>query len=179
GYAFYRPYAAASTAAAPALRAASLTRSAASQQAADTLSAQHACAVRISDTLGDYYDFGNIDSTRAQLGLLFEDLEALNQGFVSERYSTYSNQTPTAFIENLIATRGCKQVLVYIAGGGLQSARSTAVIGQSPHADGSFDAHYLSSSSIAKLVGQNRAVEFDLLLDGAVLADQLGDARRA
>src|SRR5213076_2731558 len=110
GYAFYRPYAAASTAAAPALRAASLTRSAATQQAADTLAAQHACAVRISDTLGDFYDFGNIDSTRERLGILFQDLQALNHGFVSERYSTYSKRTPTGFIQHLIASKGCRQL---------------------------------------------------------------------
>jgi len=116
-YAFYRPYgtatASAASASAASLRAAaapSLTRSAATQQAADTLAAQHACAVRISDTLGDFYDFGNIDSTRAQLGMLFEDLQTLNEGFVSARYSTYSKQTPTGFIQKLIASKGCKQI---------------------------------------------------------------------
>ncbi|MEA2183555.1 MAG: hypothetical protein QOF69_2740, partial [Solirubrobacteraceae bacterium] len=166
-YAFYRPYSAAASSFANAFAAAapSLERSAATQQAADTLAAQHACAVRISDTLGDFYDFGNIDSTRAQLGLLFEGLEALNPGFISERYSTYSNRTPTGFIQHLVDTKGCKQILVYVAGGGIKGAHSTAVIGQSPHAGGTLDAQYLTSSAVARLIGANRGVEFDVLVD--------------
>ena len=86
------------------------------QEVADALAAEKSCALRISDTLGDFYDFGRVDKTRARLGNFFEGLEKLNAGFLSRRYTTKGGKSPIAAAQDMIDAAGCKDLFIYGAG---------------------------------------------------------------
>ncbi len=97
---------------------------AAQQRAANALAAQHACVLRLSDTLGDFFDFGRVDQTRAQLGIFFKRLSELNPGFKQERYLPRLGRTPTAEAQRLI-NQGCKDLTIYAAGAAQKSGAAT------------------------------------------------------
>lgn len=95
--------------------------------AADQLAAERACVLRVSDTYGDFYDFTGADNTRARLGDLMFVLRQLNGGLVDERYSRGSRRSPLAQLANLIETKGCKDVFLYLAGRGFTKGGGTTI----------------------------------------------------
>ena len=110
---FDRPWKVRAEAAKAKARAAATTpeTAAARQRLADALAAaERSCALRVSDTLGDFYDYGNVDETRASLGRVLRDLGRLNAGFVSQRYTARAGRTPTQTAQGLIDD-GCRDSL--------------------------------------------------------------------
>ncbi len=135
------------------------------QQVADALAAERSCALRVSDTLGDFFDFGGVDRTRARLGLFFEGLEALNGGFVSRRYTTRAGETPIQAAQAMIDGDGCKDLFLYAAGAGAQSADGGIVIGVRPARGGVIEWHVVTTEQLAGLVEANPGVTFKFLFD--------------
>ncbi len=97
------------------------------RSAADQLAADKACVLRVSDTYGDFYDFTGADNTRARLGDLMYVLRQLNGGLVDERYTRASGRSPLSQLANLIETKGCKDVFLYLAGRGYAKGGGTTI----------------------------------------------------
>ncbi|HEY6760289.1 MAG TPA: tandem-95 repeat protein, partial [Baekduia sp.] len=136
----------------------------ADRRAAAALATQHACALRVSDTLGDFYDFGRVDRTRAQLGLFFKRLSDLAPGFVTERYVAHDGGTPPAAAQRLIDKNGCRDLLLYAAGGAARNGAPAIVIGVRA-AGGGLSWQTLTAADLARLVKANPAVTFALIFD--------------
>ncbi|HEX8120637.1 MAG TPA: tandem-95 repeat protein, partial [Solirubrobacteraceae bacterium] len=135
------------------------------QQVADALAAEKSCALRISDTLGDFLDFGRVDKTRARLGLFFEGLEKLNAGFVSRRYTTSAGRTPMTVAQRLIDEAGCKDLFLYLAGGAPRTGDGGIVVGMRPAAGGLIEWQVITAADLEALVKANPSVTFKFLFD--------------
>jgi VCBS repeat-containing protein len=133
------------------------------QQVADALAAEKSCALRISDTLGDFFDFGRVDKTRARLGLFFEGLEKLNAGFISRRYTTTSGDSPIQAAQALIDGSGCKDLFLYAAGAGTKDG--DIIIGMRPAPGGLLEWQVLTAAQLEGLVKANPSVTFKFLFD--------------
>jgi hypothetical protein len=135
------------------------------QEIADALAAEKSCALRVSDTVGDFFDFGRVDVTRARLGNLLEGLEDLNAGFVSRRYTTKAGLTPIQAAQALIDDAGCRDLLMYVAGAGPRSGEAGIVIGMRPVRGGAIEWHLLTGDQLEALVKRNRDVTFKFVFD--------------
>jgi hypothetical protein len=133
------------------------------QQIADALAAERSCALRVSDTLGDFFDYGRVDQTRARLGLFLEGLEALNAGFVSRRYTTKGARTPIEAAQALIDA-GCRDLLIYVAGAAPRTGAAGIVAGMRV-AGGVLEWHLLTGDALEGLTKRNRNVGFKFVLD--------------
>ena len=162
---FDRPWSAEAAARRARTRQAADTPAGPRQAVADALAAEKSCALRISDTLGDFYDFGRVDQTRARLGLFFEGLEKLNAGFVSRRYTTSGARTPIQTAQDLIDNSGCRDLFVYTAGAASPSGDAAIVIGMRPVGGGRMEWHILTAKQLEKLVKDNPSVTFKFLFD--------------
>jgi hypothetical protein len=137
----------------------------AQQKVADALAAEKSCAFRVSDTLGDFLDFGRVDQTRARLGLFFEGLEKLNAGFVSRRYTTKQGQSPIRAAQALIDEAGCRDLFIYTAGAASRTGEAGIVIGMRSIRGGAMEWHVLTAEDLAALVDANPNVTFKFLID--------------
>ncbi|HEV2815113.1 MAG TPA: Ig-like domain-containing protein, partial [Solirubrobacteraceae bacterium] len=135
------------------------------QQVADALAAEKSCALRISDTMGDFFDFGRVDVTRARLGLFFEGLEKLNAGFISRRYTTKSGQTPIQAAQELIDDAGCRDLFLYAAGAAPKDGQAGMVVGMRTAPGGLIEWHVITGDELEALVKKNQAVTFKFLFD--------------
>ncbi len=135
------------------------------QQIADALAAEKACALRVSDTAGDFFDFGRVDVTRARLGNFLEDLEDLNAGFVSRRYTTKAGLTPIQSAQALIDDAGCRDLLLYVAGAAPRTGEAGIVVGMRPAGGGALEWHLLTGEQLEALVKRNRGVTFKFVFD--------------
>lgn len=156
---------------------ASAAAQAAQQRLADALAGERACALRVSDTLGDFYDFGQVDKTRASLGRLLRTLSERNGAFRTALYRTADGATPAQAVQALVE-RGCQDVLLYVAGGATRAGEP--VIGVRPTDDGRVQWHTVGADVLERVVRANPGVSFKLVLDvpfGGKLADALQDER--
>ena len=171
--AFDRPWtsSAAGTAApaAPAAPGSPLEAAAARQQAADQLAAEHSCAVRVSDTLGDFYDAASVDQSRARIGVLFNALARLNPGFISTRYrfaTVRGGESLTSFISKLLTKRGCKDLMIYVAGGGyVTRGQSVINVGTRVRRDGRIEQQTVTASALRAILRAHPDVTFKVMLD--------------
>ena len=171
--AFDRPWS--SSAAAPAAPAvlpapgAPLEAAAARKQAADALAAEHSCAVRVSDTLGDFYDAASVDQSRARIGVLFNALSRLNPGFVSTRYrfaTVRGGESLKSFIAKLLTKRGCKDLMLYVAGGGYVSGGQSVInVGTRVRRDGRVEQQTVTASALRAILREHPGVTFKIMLD--------------
>jgi hypothetical protein len=149
---------------------------AAQKRLADAIARDHSCALRVSDTLGDFYDFGSVDRTRAALGRAFNRLARLNPGFVTQRYTARARTTAVDAAQKLIAG-GCTDLALYVAGSGTRTGAAGIVIGVRPRSGG-VQWHTLTAADIEGLVQANRHVTFKLVFDAPYagrVAQQLSD----
>jgi VCBS repeat-containing protein len=174
--AFYRPYTGtaglssgdsarkAPRLARPARRLRTTLDSSAAATVAALLASQRACTVRVGDTLpGGYYDFAKVAQSRAALAYLFSQLGELAPGFASFIYSRRSGLSPTGFVAHEISARGCRDVLLYMAGAGYSGASAVNVgmglRGQSVvHQD-------VTLAAVRGLVRSHPKVRFELVVD--------------
>ena len=133
-------------------------------QVAALLASQHACVVRFSDTVrGGYYAFAHIAQSRAALAFRFSQLANFSSGFQSFIYSRTSRLSPTAFIADQISSHGCKDVMLYMAGGGYPGAGAVNIgmginVADPLHQD-------VTAAALRGLAGTNPGVNFELVLD--------------
>jgi hypothetical protein len=150
---------------------------AAAQRLADALAAERSCALRVSDTLGDFSDYARVDKTRAALGRELKDLSKLNRTFISDRYVASDGRTPMQSAQALIE-RGCKDLFVYVAGSATRSGTAGVVVGIRPLGGRAIEWHTLSASALEALVQANRGVTFKFVFDAPYagrIAQQLSD----
>ena len=167
---FYRPYTGAESLmirqmkrVTPRAMAAALDPSLAAR-VASLLASQRACAVRFSDTVkGGFYAFAAVAQSRAALSYRFEQLGRLAPAFRSFIYSRSSGFSPTGFVAHQIAAQGCRDVALYLAGGGY--ADSTAVnIGMG--VGGSKIVHQdVTLADLRRLAKAHPDVTFELVVD--------------
>jgi hypothetical protein len=133
--------------------------------AANQLAADRACVLRVSDTYGDFYDFTGADNTRARLGDLLYVLRQLNTGLVDERYSRSSGRSPLSQLANLIETKGCKDVFLYVAGRGFSKGGGTT-IGVGTRVRGrSVTQQLVRATDLRTLIRANAGVQFSVQVD--------------
>jgi VCBS repeat-containing protein len=133
---------------------------------ANRLAADRSCIVQVSDTLGDLYAFGGAKRTRTRLSALFASLKQLAPGIVAERYSPGSGVTPTRFAERLIAARGCRDVLLYLAGGAWAKTRTPAVaVGARPGPGARIRQQLVTAGDVLKLLRAHRGATFSVIAD--------------
>jgi hypothetical protein len=171
--AFDRPWtSSAAGVAAPAALAAPggpLEAAAARKQAADQLAAEHSCAVRVSDTLGDFYDAASVDQSRARIGVLMNALSRLNPGFISTRYrfaTVRGGESLKSFISKLLTKRGCKDLMLYVAGGGYVSRGQSVInVGTRVRRDGRIEQQTVTASALRGILRAHPGVTFKIMLD--------------
>ena len=145
-------------------------------EVARTLAAERSCALRISDTLGDFYAFGGAGRVRSRLRELLDGLELVDAGFRSERYATPDGR-PTRLAQRMI-DGGCRDLLLYAAGAADRTEEGHIVIGTRPASGGRVAWHVLTSRELEELVKRNPGVTFKFLFDAphnALLNADLGD----
>ena len=135
------------------------------QRVADLLAAERACVVRFSDTLGDFYDFGKVDRTRGWLGATFARLEDLNAGVSDRRYVLRSGMTPMAFAENVIRRRGCRDVLIYLAGGAWSEGEPAVTVGIKPDGAQRLRQQFITAQQVRSLIRAHRGTTFEVVVD--------------
>lgn len=146
-------------------RAATPGASSAHQRAADRLAAERSCVIRISDTLGDFYDAGPVDRTRAEIGSAFVRLARQNDGFRTARYRYRDGRTPAAFVRRTIAREGCRDVLIYVAGGGYRHGVAAVNVGTRTRSGGRLDQQLVTATDLRSMARANRGVSFKLVID--------------
>jgi hypothetical protein len=153
---------------------------AASKAAADALAAERSCAIRVSDTLGDFYDVGPVDRTRAELGTVFERLAGQNPGFRTSRYRYLSGTTPAGFVARAVRNQGCKDVLLYLGGGGYADGAPAVNVGTRSGVGGRVEQQLVTASDVRAILRAHRDVTFKVLIDapysGAFLPVLRGEA---
>ncbi|MDO8186374.1 Ig-like domain-containing protein [Conexibacter sp. JD483] len=159
-------------------RGTTVAAKAGADRAALALARAHACGITVADMLGNAYDYASVDRTRAAVGSLLSDLEKRDRGFVAARYSTRDGLTPSAFVTRLIRGHGCKSVLLWIAGGGVEGGQPTVSLGASGHADGRLEQQDLRADELRALLRANPGTDFQLLVD-APYAGGLIDALKS
>jgi VCBS repeat-containing protein len=183
--AFDRPWTSSTPAVAPATLPAPgspIEAAGARKQAADALAAEHSCAVRVSDTLGDFYDAASVDQSRARIGVFMNALSRLNPGFVSTRYrfaTVRGGESLKSFISKLLAKRGCKDLMLYVAGGGyVTRGQSVINVGTRVRRDGRIEQQTVTASALRGILRAHPGVTFKIMLDapysggfGTVLRD--------
>ena len=133
-------------------------------QVASLLASEHACVVRFSDTVrGGYYAFAHIAQSRAALAFRFSQLASFSSGFQSFIYSRTSGVSPTVFVADQISAHGCKDVMLYLAGGGYPGGAAVNIgmginVSDPLHQD-------VSTTALRGLVGAHPGVNFELVLD--------------
>jgi VCBS repeat-containing protein len=139
------------------------------KQAADALAAERSCAVRISDTLGDFYDAAAVDQSRARIGVLMNALARLNPGFVSTRYrfaTVRGGESLKSFISRLVAKRGCKDLMLYVAGGGYVARGESIInVGTRVRPDGRLEQQTVTASGLRAILRAHPGVTFKIVLD--------------
>jgi hypothetical protein len=135
------------------------------KKVADQLAADHSCSLRVSDTFGEFYDFTGADDTRARLGDLFYVLAQLNKGFIDERYSRTSGETPAQAAQRLISEKGCKDIFFYAAGRGYSTGPGTT-LGVGTRVDGTKVLQQtVTAADLTALVKANPAITFSFKFD--------------
>ncbi len=138
---------------------------AARREAARLLVEEGSCAIRISDTLGDFFDAGPVDATRAALGRVLREISLLNPGFFTEWYR-YADGTPAQFVAKAVKEKGCRDILIYLAGGGTSSGKDPAInIGLKARKDGRLERQMLTATALRKLMGEHPSVTFKVQVD--------------
>jgi hypothetical protein len=154
------------TPAAPAApRATDPSAVAASKLAADQLAAEQSCAIRVSDTLGDFYDAGPVDRTRAELGTIFERLATLNSGFHTDRYRYLEGTTPAGFVARKVRAEGCRDVLLYLGGGGYRAGAAAVNVGTRGRPDGRVEQQVVTAKDVRSILRAHRGVTFKVMID--------------
>jgi hypothetical protein len=152
--------------------------SSAHQRAADRLAAERSCVIRISDTLGDFYDAGPVDRTRAELGSAFVRLARQNAGFFTARYRYRDGHTPAAFVQRTIAREGCRDVLLYVAGGGYPHGTPAVNVGTRAHSGGRLDQQLVTATDLRAMARASRDVTFKVVIDAPYSGGFLSTVRR-
>jgi VCBS repeat-containing protein len=131
---------------------------------AGLLAAQHACTFRFSDTVpGGYYAFAQIAQSRAALDYRFSQLAHFAPSLHSWIYSTASGLSPTGFVTRMISHHGCRDVLLYLAGGGY--AQGNAInIGMGTDA-GNVLHQDVTVAELRSLAHSHPGVRFELVFD--------------
>jgi hypothetical protein len=138
---------------------------AASKAAADALAAERSCAIRVSDTLGDFYDVGPVDRSRAELGTLFERLAGQNRGFHTSRYRYLSGTTPAGYVAGTVRRDGCKDVFLYLGGGGYRAGEPAINVGTRGRADGRVEQQVVTARDVRAILRAHRGVTFKVMID--------------
>ena len=147
------------------------------RRTANALAAEKSCALRVSDTLGNFFDYAGVDRSRARLGSLLEQMERLNAGFRSQRYGASSGRTPTAELERMISRSGCKDVLLYLAGSGYSSGAPAVNVGTAPRGS-DLRLQDVSATAIEGVMAAHRDVTFKVVIDAPYagrIAERLRD----
>ncbi|MBF6620471.1 MAG: hypothetical protein ITG02_09615, partial [Patulibacter sp.] len=148
------------------------------QQAADQLAAERSCAIRISDTLGSFYDAGPVDRTRQSLGTVFNRLARLNPDFFTVRYRYREGRTPKEFVARVIEQRGCKDVLLYLGGGGYAGGSPAVNVGTRGLGDGRIEQQVVTLDDVRSMLRADRDVTFKVLIDAPYSGGFLPTLRR-
>ncbi|MEA2474727.1 MAG: hypothetical protein QOE06_2642 [Thermoleophilaceae bacterium] len=149
-----------------------------SKAIADRLAAEHSCVLRVTDTLPTFWNANELNLTRSYVGTLFEQLERDNAGFIDERYGARSGESLAQSVDALTA-RGCKDVLLYIAGQGYSSGGEPVIqIGTGTLKGGLLTQQNISASDLRKLISGRPGVTFKLKFDAPYaggMVDKLRD----
>ncbi|ADB51030.1 hypothetical protein Cwoe_2611 [Conexibacter woesei DSM 14684] len=136
------------------------------RQVAAQLAAERSCAVRVGDTLGNFYDASSFDTTRAGVGAFFNRLATLDAGFLSVRYRVTSGATLQRFVARLIGERGCRDVFLYVAGGGYVAGGEPAVsVGVQGRRDGRVEQQVVTAGMLRAIMRAHPGTTFKLQLD--------------
>ena len=136
-----------------------------SKAIANRLAAERSCALRVTDTLPSFWNANELNLTRSYVGTLFEQLERDNAGFVDDRYGARSGESLGDSVDELIG-RGCKDILLYIAGQGYSSGGEPVIqLGTGVRRGGMLTQQNISASDLKKLVAARSGTTFKFKID--------------
>lgn len=137
----------------------------AQRRVAGALADEGACTIRVGDTLGNFFDASSFDRTRSLFGGFFNELAQADGRFVSARYRVTTGTTLRRYVERLIAQRGCRDLLLYVAGGGYLRGEPAISVGIKGRRDGRVEQQLVTAASLRALISANPGARFHLLLD--------------
>ena len=135
------------------------------REAARQLAEERSCAIRVSDSLGDFFDAGPVDSTRAALGRILHELSVANAGFYTAWYRT-ADGTPADLVTQAIEQKGCRDVLLYLAGGGTTKGSDPAVgVGLRARPGGKLERQLVTATAVRKILAAHPGVTFKIAVE--------------
>lgn len=138
---------------------------AARREAARQLALEKSCAIRVSDSLGDFFDAGPVDATRAALGRILFELSQNDAGFYTAWYRT-ADGTPADLVAKAVKEKGCRDILLYLAGGGTEQGKDPAVgVGLRARPGGKLERQLVTASAVRKILAAHPGVTFKLAVE--------------
>lgn len=138
---------------------------AARREIARLLADNKSCAIRVSDSLGDFFDSGPVDATRAALGRVFHELSVASPGFYTAWYR-YADGSPADFVRKAIEEKGCRDVLIYLAGGGTQRGSDPAVgVGLRARPGGKLERQLVTATALRAILAAHPTVSFQVAVE--------------
>lgn len=135
------------------------------REAARLLAEEKSCAIRVSDSLGDFFDAGPVDATRAALGRILYELSLANSGFYTAWYRT-ADGSPADFVKQAIEQKGCRDVLLYLAGGGTSKGKDPAVgVGLRARPGGKLERQLITATALRKILSAHPDVTFKVAVE--------------
>ena len=147
-------------------------------RAAQQLAAQRVCFVRAADTLGGFAPSAAAGRSGSAFGRLVSRLSVLTPGIVSGSYRTDLGTSPGVYTQGLIDANGCREVSLYLAGGGYRVGDETAVVVGTRVAGDHVLTQLVTAADLGALLRSRPTVWWNLTIDAphaGALLDELRD----
>lgn len=153
--------------------------SAARLHAAAQLGAQRVCFVRAAGTLGSFASLSPVSRSGAAFARLTGGLSRLAPGLVAGSYRGDSGADLSSYTQGLIDANGCREVALYVAGGGYQADGRAAIAIGTEIAGNRVQTESVGAEELRALLRSRPGVAWNLILDapgaGAVLTALRGE----
>ncbi len=141
-------------------------RSSTAAPVAVLLAAEHACMVRFGETVaGGYYAFGEVARRAPCSTIASSSSAASRRASAGSSYSPASGLSPTQFVAEADPRRGCKNVMLYLVGGGY-SPQNAINIGMGERG-GDVLHQDVTLAQLHSLMSAQRETAFELVIDAA------------
>ncbi|MDQ3933344.1 MAG: Ig-like domain-containing protein [Actinomycetota bacterium] len=147
-----------------------------SKSIAGRLAAERSCVLRVTDTLPTFWNVNELNLTRSYVGTLFEQLERDDAGFIDDRYGARTGESLDEAVDRLIG-KGCKDILLYIAGQGYDSGGEPVIHLGTSVRGGLIAQQNISAGDLREIVADRAGTTFKFKIDAPYAAGMIGRLR--
>jgi hypothetical protein len=151
--------------------------------AAERLSADRVCFVRAAGTMRGFRSFAAVNRAGAALERLAARLGVVAPGLAVAAYRRGSGTSVPGYVRDFVDGKGCREVSLYLAGGGFEQDGEAAIAVGARVSDGRVSTQAVTVSDLRGLLRSRSSVLWNLTLDapnaGALLDAVSGEANLA